>query len=90
MNNYFCFRIRCEEPPKEEKYVGILPHRQNVRDNPEKKNIACGYWLKGFYYYHLRQFEHLIGSVLGSAKGENSGLPVVTEGKEQGKININM
>lgn len=28
----------------------------------------------------------MIGSVLGSAMGENSELPVVTEGDEQGKI----
>ena len=58
MKNYFCFRIRCEEPAKEEKFVEILPHRQNVKDNPEK-NIVCGYWLKGFYYYHLRQFVNI-------------------------------
>ena len=31
--------------------------------------------------------EHLIESVLGSAAmGENSGLPVITEGEEQGKL----
>ena len=30
--------------------------------------------------------EHLIGSVLGYAIGENSEQPVITEGEEQGKL----
>ena len=40
---------------------------------------------------HMKiKFVSMCGHVLGSAMGENSELPVVTEGDEQGKININM